>query len=66
MQYPDNLDEEKAMKRWREAIQQASSLISSIFEDGKLKVMTDDELSDELIKRGVSYDDLEDKPSGRS
>ncbi|MEM3908016.1 MAG: hypothetical protein QXZ17_14360 [Nitrososphaerota archaeon] len=60
MQYPDNLDEEKAMKRWRESIQQASSLISSIFKDGKLKVMTDDELSDELMKRGVSYDDLED------
>ena len=60
MQYPDDLDEEKAMKMWREAIQQASLLISSIFEDGKLKVMTRKELSEELMKKGISYDDLED------
>ncbi|MEM3647580.1 MAG: hypothetical protein QW506_00275 [Thermoproteota archaeon] len=26
----------------------------------RLKVMRDSELSDELMKRGVSYDDLED------
>lgn len=44
MQYPDDLDEEKAMKRWREAIQQAPSLISSVFEDGKSKVMPREEL----------------------
>lgn len=60
MEYPDDLDEEKVMRRWREAIQQAPSLISSIFEDGKIEAMTRKELLDELEKRGISYDDTED------
>ena len=60
MQHPDDLDEEKVMKRWREAIQQAPSLISLIFEDGRLKVMTSEELSSELERRNISYDDIED------
>ena len=60
MEYPDELDEEKVMKRWREAIQQTPSLISSIFENGRLKVMTRKELCDELERRGVSYDDVDD------
>ncbi len=60
MEYPDDLDEEKVIKKWREAIQQAPSLISSIFEDGKIKAMTRKELLDKLKERGVSYDDTED------
>ncbi|MBO3832898.1 MAG: hypothetical protein FGF51_05875 [Candidatus Brockarchaeota archaeon] len=60
MQYPDDLDEEKVVKKWREAIQQAPSLISSVFENGRLKVMTRKELFDKLEKKGVSYDDIED------
>jgi hypothetical protein len=60
MEYPDDLDEEKVIKKWREAIRQAPSLISSIFEDGKIKAMTRKELLDKLKERGVSYDDTED------
>jgi len=44
MEYPEDLNEDKVMKKWREAIQQAPSLISSIFKDGKLKVITKKEL----------------------
>ena len=60
MDYPEELNEEKVMEKWREAIQQAPSLISSIFEDGKIKAMTRKELLDKLKERGVSYDDTED------
>jgi len=60
MEYPDDLDEEKVIKKWREAIRQAPSLISSIFEDEKIKTMTRKELLDKLKERGVSYDDTED------
>jgi SOS response regulatory protein OraA/RecX len=60
MEYPEDLNEDKVMKKWREAIQQAPSLISSIFKGGKLKVITKKELFEELKKRGISYDDTED------
>jgi hypothetical protein len=60
MEYPDDLDEEKVIKKWREAIRQAPSLISSIFEDGKIKAMTRKELLDKLKERGVSYNDTKD------
>jgi SOS response regulatory protein OraA/RecX len=48
------------VEKWREAIRQAPSLISSIFKEGKLKVITKKELLEELKKRSVSYDDIED------
>ncbi|MBO3754231.1 MAG: hypothetical protein FGF53_05060 [Candidatus Brockarchaeota archaeon] len=60
MEYPDDLNEEKVMKKWREAIRRTPSLISSIFKDGKLKIMTKKELLEELKKRSISYDDMED------
>jgi len=58
--YPDYLDEEKVMEKWREAVESASSLISSIFKDGLVKMMMYRELYDKLKEKGIDYDDAED------
>lgn len=58
--YPDYLDEEKVMKKWREAIETAPSLISSIFKNGLVKIMVYRELYDKLKEKGIDYDDAED------
>jgi SOS response regulatory protein OraA/RecX len=58
--YPDYLDEEKVMEKWREAVESASSLISSIFKDGLVKMMAYRELYGKLKEKGIDYDDAED------
>lgn len=58
--YPDNLDEEKVMKKWREALELAPSLVTSIFKNGEVKAMTYRELYSRLKERGIDYDDAED------
>jgi hypothetical protein len=56
MEYPDELDEEKTMKKWHEAIRSAPSLITSIFKDGKIKAMTKRELHKKLGEKGIIHD----------
>ncbi|MEM2087114.1 MAG: hypothetical protein QXF52_00405 [Thermoproteota archaeon] len=58
--YPDNLDEEKVVKKWREALELAPSLVSSIFKNGEVKTMTYRELYSRLKEKGIDYDDAED------
>ncbi|MBO3754508.1 MAG: hypothetical protein FGF53_06520 [Candidatus Brockarchaeota archaeon] len=58
--YPDNLDEEKVMKKWREAIELVPSLINSIFKNGQVKVMTYRELLGRLKEMDIDHDDAED------
>lgn len=47
MESPEELDEEKVMKRWHEAIRAASSLVRSAFQNGKVKTLTKREVSKE-------------------
>ncbi|MBO3831812.1 MAG: hypothetical protein FGF51_00285 [Candidatus Brockarchaeota archaeon] len=58
--YPDNLDEEKVMKKWREAIELVPSLINSVFKNGQVKVMTYRELLGRLKEMDIDHDDAED------
>lgn len=60
MEYPDELNEEKVMKKWHEAVQSAPSLIASIFKDGKVKVITKRELHRKLEEKGIACDDVND------
>jgi SOS response regulatory protein OraA/RecX len=58
--YPEELDRKKVMEKWREALQSAPSLISSIFEYEKLKVMTRHDLVARLRAKNVDFDDVDD------
>lgn len=60
MKYPEELDEERVMEKWREAIKSAPLLISSIFKDGKIRAMSERELDERLGERGVEDDDRYD------
>lgn len=58
--HPDNLDEEKVVKKRREVIGLAPSLINSIFKDGQVKAMTRRGLLGRLKEMDIDRDDAED------
>ncbi len=58
--YPEELDRKKVMERWRKALQSAPSLISLIFKDGELKVMTRRDLVARLSSKNIDLDDIND------
>lgn len=59
MESPEELNEEKVMKRWREAIRAASSLARSAFQNGKVKTLTKRELTYKLKDKGITADDVD-------
>ncbi|MBO3798592.1 MAG: hypothetical protein QXO47_04205 [Thermoproteota archaeon] len=59
MEFPEELNEEKVMKRWHKAIRAASSLARSAFQNGKVKTLTKRELTYKLKNKGITADDVD-------